>query len=93
MAQHMKKERIDFRTTLEQKHSIELAAQKRGISASEYLRTLVEANLQTISHEQQIESAILENRLINTLLTHPKLSNKDKQIICEEVKKSCLILD
>lgn len=88
MKKDMKKtKRIDIRVSPEQKELIELQAKKQNKTVTEYISSLIEQDLKSISPEQLIQNALSENQLINELLTNPKISNKDKQIIGEEMKK------
>lgn len=82
-----KTERIPLRVTPEQKKSIEIQARSQKKRTTEYLIGLAEQDLKSISHEQLTINSLSENQFINNLLTHPDISNKDKQIIGKEIRK------
>lgn len=81
-----KNERIDLRVSSEDKILIKQKAEEQHMSTSEYLCHLVKKDCQMLSHEQMIMHSIPENQFINSLLVHPELSNKTKQIIGKELR-------
>lgn len=71
----------------EQKEFVEMQAKKQNKNKTEYILSLIEQDSISISHEQLISNSLSENQFINDLLTHPDISNKDKQIIGKEIRK------
>jgi len=82
-----KTERIPLRVSPEQKDLIGVQAKKQNKTTTEYLIGLAEQDRKSISHEHMIQNALSENQFINSLLIHPSISNKDKQIIGKELRK------
>ena len=82
-----KTDRLDLRVSPEQKEFVEMQAKKQNKNKTEYILSLIEQDSISISHEQLISSSLSENQFINDLLTHPDISNKDKQIIGKEIRK------
>ena len=88
MKKTMKKtDRIPLRVSPEQKKFVETQAKKQNKNRTEYILDLVEQDSKSISHEQLIQNSLSENQLINSLLTHPELSNKAKEILGKEIRK------
>jgi uncharacterized protein (DUF1778 family) len=82
-----KTDRLDLRVSPEQKEFVEMQAKKQNKNKTEYILSLIEQDSISISHEQLISNSLSENQFINDLLTHPDISNKDKQIIGKEIRK------
>ena len=82
-----KTDRLDLRVSPEQKEFVEMQAKKQNKHKTEYILSLIEQDSISISHEQLISNSLSENQFINDLLTHPDISNKDKQIIGKEIRK------
>ena len=82
-----KTDRLDLRVSPEQKEFVEMQAKKQNKNKTEYILSLIEQDSISISHEQLISNSLSENQFINDLLTHPDISNKDKQIIGQEIRK------
>ena len=82
-----KTDRLDLRVSPEQKEFVEMQAKKQNKNKTEYILSLIEQDSISISHEQLISNSLSENQFINDLLTHPDISNKDKQIIRKEIRK------
>ncbi len=82
-----KTERVDFRFPLETKELMNSMAKKHNMKNSQYVRSLIEKDAHSISHEQQIQNSLRENHFINSLLANPDMPNKCKQLIGKELEK------
>lgn len=82
-----KSDRLHVRCTPAIKEMAKNKAQEQGISSSEYICALIENDNKSLTHEQQIEQALLENHLINDMLASDELPLKYKQMIGKEMKK------
>jgi len=82
-----KTERVDFRFPLETKELMNSMAKKHNMKNSQYVRSLIEKDAYSISHEQQIQNSLQENQLINSLLANPDISSDCKKHIVKELRK------
>lgn len=82
-----KTERLYCRLTSEEKEELKTLAHTQDLTISAYLQHLIDGIIQHPTHEQQIQSALTDNQLINTLLMSPEVPLKAKQFIGKEMKK------
>lgn len=84
-----KTERIFIRVTPEQKTNIVETAKAHGLTVTDYFLKMFSDSIPNApaTYEQVIENTIAENNFYNSLMVNESLSNKAKQIICEELRK------
>lgn len=82
-----KTERVELRIPVETKMLLKASSKLQKLTVSEYIRGLIEKDSRAATHEQQIESAIIGNQLINELLINPEVPVKIKKLIGKEMRK------
>lgn len=82
-----KTERLQLRLTQEIRKLLEQQCQEHGMNFTEYICALIKKDFIQQSHEQQIEDAMAENHVLNSLLLNPDISSKAKQLIGKEIGK------
>ena len=80
-------ERVDFRFPLEIKELMKSSAEEKGLKPSEYVRNLIEQDVHSLTHEQQVQHALSENTFLNGLMTNTELPLKSRKIIAKEMRK------
>ena len=82
-----KTKRIDIRVTPDMNKLVETKAGALNKNKSEYICSLIEHDLKSVSHEQLIQNSLCENEFINSLLTNTELPDKSKRVIGKEMRK------
>lgn len=77
---------IRMRVTQEEHELINSTAKERNMNKTQYLLSLVQKDTTPLSHEQQIENAILSNQIINNLLANPETPSITKKLIRKDMK-------